>query len=158
MLVTVDKQDFVVSVKREASDAQTESAIREIHHAEQSLPTTQICKGPWHRKSGVGTVLPLSAFDYSERRHKLNSTCRECRVKSENSRNGRVPEFNPAKPEAIIVAEPPNPILIVGPVIVPQRWRITIIRKTEIEVLAADFLDAAAQAGEGEVLKVERLD
>jgi hypothetical protein len=38
------------------------------------------------------------------------------------------------------------------------KWKVTIIKRTEVFVYAKDFLDAGAEAGEGEIVKVERID
>lgn len=156
MIVTVDKEDFVVDVKREPSDAQTEAAVAEIHREDSVFIPTQICKGSYHRKNGNGTVLPITLFGVNKYTGGTLKTCMECR-KANGRGSMTTPEIRKL-PESSEIFGPPNPILIVGPVIVPQRWRITIVKRVEVEVSASDFLDAAAQAGDGEVVKVERLD
>jgi len=39
-----------------------------------------------------------------------------------------------------------------------HKWRVYIVKATEVIVYAKDYLDAGIEAGEGEVLRVERLD
>jgi len=39
-----------------------------------------------------------------------------------------------------------------------HKWRVVIFRPVEVVVYAKDFLDAGAEAGEGDIIRIERLD
>jgi hypothetical protein len=39
-----------------------------------------------------------------------------------------------------------------------HKWRVTIRVETEIVVYGKDFLDAGSEAGEGEIVRIERID
>ena len=127
-----------------------------------NLPELRKCNGPWHYRGGKGTLLPITEFDIATRgpnQGHYGTTCRSCRDKTteSNVRRARILTV-----EEVIVAELPNGVapIIREPVVtsdnLPQ-WRVTIVKRVEEVVYAKDFLDAASKAGEGEIVKVERL-
>ena len=140
MIVKVDKQDFVVSVERESSDQM------------------KVCKGPWHYRRGPGTLLPVSKFSGNFK------TCDECRQKHtesrqaiEERRNGVVQQLA----EDLQNGPTGTPELVASNQLhsaAMHKWRVYIVKATEVIVYAKDYLDAGIEAGEGEVLRVERLD
>ena len=135
LIVTLDKQDFVVDVKKEKA----------------STPKLHKCIGPWHYKNGTGTMLPESEFDIATRgknRGGLSGTCRDCRDKSHQSyrRNVKVETPNGVTESAPVYVGPELPT-----------WRVTLMKLTEVLVNAKDYLDAGVAAGDGEVVKVERI-
>ena len=162
MIVKVDKEDWVVEVTREDSD------MAEIHRSEQVQPTTRLCKGPWHYKGGTGTMVDIREFSTNFRTHDLNKTCNACLKGSHQSKKQETPQTGLTRVEkALEAAGVENGTLAkleanstygkAASEKLPQ-WRVTIVKRTEELVYARDFLDAAAQAGDGEVLKVERID
>lgn len=210
MLVTVDKEGFVQSVSKEngaiaVSEAVFDTVITNAMHR---------CMGPWHRRSGKGTMLPESDFSIVNRginKGTIGSICTSCRernkaawAKSTERKDDRVklrinepiipaPLTKPKKPDVevlltgyeqindpirdqhgFLVTAPTAPLYdlveaqrdvspeapiearLVASHSMPQ-WRVTIIKPTEVIVSAADYLDAGVAAGDGEVIKVERL-
>lgn len=151
MLVTVDKNDFVVS------------AVNEMRRSETVPEVLQRCTGPWHSHNGTYDELPLSQFSISPKTTKHYKTCDKCRLgqnaaarKRHAERNGFVPDPDSVEPNTLYK---PNldlnsPSFNGG----MHKWKVTIIRKTEVTVYAKDYLDAGVEAGEGEVTNVERMD
>jgi len=166
MIVQLDSQDFVIGVQREPvirdipSDAMIDSVMREVERADMPVLQTQICKGPWHNKSGRGTPLPLSAFPpnryHPEQRTK---TCAECLEKS-GKRNPIGESDMPTQPAVVIRKLDTTENITnhfepsAGAV---HKWRVTVIKPTEEIVYAATYLDIAQEV-DGEIVKVERID
>jgi len=177
MIVVVDKEGFVQSVQKEVNGV---AAPKEVEKTEK----LRLCLGPWHRRDGQGTMLPESMFDIVKigRYHgQLSKTCIECRAKKSanererlaRGRDDRVKLVNP--PEKAIqkaVVEAVKETVIEEPITVtiePQitvassgkyRWKVTIIpvpKPIVVEVEADDFLSAGVAAGEGEVIRVEKI-
>jgi hypothetical protein len=131
------------------------------------------CTGPWHRKGGQGTKLPISEFDIIQRgagKGQIAMTCRGCRTKHEASRQKtllreeriKLPVVEPVvEPIVPVQEEPVTPEFHVkqSPIIERevQRWKVTIIKATEVIVEARDYLDAGVAAGDGEVIRIEKL-
>ena len=149
--VTVDKQDFVMSAER------VDSAMREIKKSETMPEPTQICKGPYHRRDGQGTLLPLSEFRVNKysKTGALTKTCSYC-LDNKNGplRTIKAPPVQAVVQESKIIQTPEPPLMGSG----FHKWSVTIIKPTTIIVYAKDFLDAGAEAGEGEIIDLKRLD
>lgn len=173
LLVTVDKQGFVQTVKREDRPEVVEPVIEGKSEEELVMPAVQmrVCVGPWHRKSGKGTELPIDQFGYISRgphTGQLSKTCKSC-IEKRKAYNP-VP---PVKKPVIVIASPavngttpteelwvePEPLKIDPIVRVPggRQWAVTIVKEVTIIVEADDFLDAGTKAGDGEIVKVERI-
>lgn len=141
LVVTVDKEDFVQEVRLDVAEETS------------PLPPLRKCTGPWHYKNGKGTLIAESEFNVATRgknRGQLGSTCKYCRDRSNVSSRehyGRTKMVE--SPNGVEVAPLTSETL-------PQ-WRVTIIKRTEVIVAAKDYLDAGVAAGDGEVVKVERL-
>jgi len=141
MLVHADKEGFVLDVHREGSEK------------------TAICKGPSHRRGGKGTPLPLSSFGINKYNGQRTKTCKNCLVQS-----GRRTITETAQPTVVIQKLNVND----GQLSVKDiehgmgsgihKWRVVIFRPVEVVVYAKDFLDAGAEAGEGDIIRIERLD
>lgn len=139
MKVTVDKEDFVVKVEHD-----------EVDHL---LP----CTGGWHYKNGKPTMLPASQFaiiQQGSRKGQPFKNCDFCRMKSRESVQKHDARTTPPEVHYSMLPKS-NDAVETTPMF---KWRVTIVKKTEVVVYARDFLDAGAEAGEGEIFKVERID
>jgi hypothetical protein len=161
MLVTVDKEDFVVAIQSEY--ATTPLLVESMPAMTQQL---QRCSGPWHNHNGKYENRPIEEFSVNARTGLRYKTCDLCRNNHQASYR-RITEKNG-------VTQTPEPQVpgsdfrhgvdeMIDAELKRQNsdmplWRITIIKRTIVEVRASDFLDAASQAGDGEVLKVERVE
>jgi hypothetical protein len=153
MLVTLDKEDFVVSVSREPSDAMVDSAMREIERADMPKLETKLCKGPWHYRGGKGTPLPLDQFPINRYKPgQRTATCADCLNKS--GKRNAVAE----SPEMRKIEEVKTPIT-------PKRnngglqfkWKVVHLNPVESVVYAKDYREAGEQV-QGPVISVTRLD
>lgn len=175
MIITVDKNDFVVAVRKEGdavelppawiADNDTGDTYEGIVEEEVVMPATQmrVCVGPWHRKAGKGTELPIDQFGINSRgphAGQLSKTCKSC-IEKRKAYNP-VPPIKAAASVAVVnhvVAPVPEPLVIDPVVHVPggRQWAVTIVKEVTIIVEADDFLDAGSKAGDGEIVKVERI-
>lgn len=148
MLVTVDKNDFVISITPEA----TTSAVREITRSEAMPEATQLCKGPWHYRSGKGTPVPVSAFSMSRKYpSKRNKTCDEC-LERQNYR--RVPPAAASMPVQSDI-QSAYPDTNGG---LQYKWEVTYVTTTTMTVYAKTYTEAGLSVGDVEILGVRRLD
>lgn len=147
MLVTVDKEDFVISVEHE------NSIMREIQRSETMPEATKICRGPWHYKSGKGTAIPLSAFGASLKDGTVRKTCTECLEKSHHPRNRN--SHSDLKVERKREFDNEQVFSQGG---LMHKWEVTIVKPTVVTVYAKDYTSAGVEAGEGEIVHVRRLD
>jgi hypothetical protein len=141
MLVKVDKEDFVIEV------------IPDMPKVE-----TQICKGPWHRRGGVGTSLPITSFPFN--RYKPGERTKTCQTCIEG-RHGVVPEkvqlekLDMERAERMKDIE--NGMVPVSQGGAMHKWRVTALQPIEVVVYAKDYFEIGSEVT-GEILKVERLD
>jgi hypothetical protein len=146
MTIHTDKEGWVQDVVKEPSEALIDSAIREVERADIPPLQTRVCKGPYHRNGGKGTPIPVADFGVSLSRYgKLYRTCIRCR----KLRNGENPDSAPAITKIDIENGMGSGV---------HKWRVTIRVETEIVVYGKDFLDAGSEAGEGEIVRIERID
>lgn len=138
MLVKLDKEDFVISVEREMTEAKT-----------------AICKGPYHNRSGKGTPLPIEQFPqnryHPEKRTKL---CERCIAPRRNS----VPEADGVQLTKVVNAPEfgaRREDLENGGM--QHKWMVEFLNPTECVVYAKNYQDAALQV-QGEIVRIERLD
>jgi len=149
MLVHADKEGYVIDVQREPTDAMVDSAMREIRRADMPVTQTQICKGPWHYRSGKGTPLPIDQFPMNRYKPgQRTATCQECLDKS--GKRLKVSEKD-ALAEKVKDMVNHN---VAGSV---HKWKVTVIRPTEEIVYAATYVDISSEVT-GEIIRVERLD
>lgn len=146
MLVKVDKEDFVVSVEREPSDAMIDSVMREVERADMPKLETRICKGPWHYRSGKGTPLPIDQFPMNRYKPGVRTaTCQECLNKS--GKRSTIPLG--------IKADPPVAENNAGGL--QYKWKVVHLNPVESVVYAKDYREAGEQV-QGPVISVTRLD
>lgn len=162
MIVTVDKNDFVIAVRKEG-----EVVVAKEEDMVVPAIETRICHGPWHNKSGKGTELPITEFEVASRgpnSGRVGSTCTSCRKRHSeyNKKSAARKQITTAVylPQVI----PPLPPIANGsikevPVAEPAKykWIVTIVKEVEILVEANDYLDAGVNAGDGEVISVRRV-
>lgn len=146
VIVTVDKEGYVEKVAREPILKPT------VKEPEIEL---RKCKGPWHRKGGEGTMLPITAFSMAKRGRfmgSLGSTCNDCKARRNEAERRLIHVQLKAEDKNghVKLAAPPIVIESVKPL---RRWKVTVIKEVEIEVEAADYLDAGVIAG-GDVVSV----
>src|SRR5215831_1089911 len=166
MIVTVDKEGYVQNVQKEG----IERVNGVVKAPEKEIVKTQECKGAWHIRRGAAAMRPLSEFSVIEkgpRTGQLAVTCDSCRRKQQASQSRadaakRVKLTPEERPQPVMVLDAALPLVheIPAPYVPSEtlkRWRVTIIKETEVIVEAHDYLDAGVAAGNGEVVRIERL-
>lgn len=182
MKVTIDKEGYIQKVEKEGTVVN--NGIVEAKQVVKTVPM-RVCNGAWHFGKLVPEDQFQIAVR-GPNKGKLGVTCNSCREKARESdrRNralkGRVKiqpkyEFIPSptkKPEPVIslaterelteteqltVKEAFNAAVRQPATRQKKRWKVTIIKETEVIVEADDYLDAGIAAGNGEVIRVERL-
>jgi len=191
VIVTTDKEGFVQKVEKEVASVNGVVKPAELPPIVEVV-AERLCLGPWHRKDGTGTMLPVSQFEVVQvgRYHgQLSKTCIECRAKKKEYETERLAKKEKVKvadikPRVVIVERPskeepvPQPkvtmkeavevfnnVIPAKPPVVLRgktltKWKVTIIpapNPVEVEVEAEDFLGAGIAAGDGEVIRIERL-
>jgi hypothetical protein len=179
VIVTVDKNDFVVSAVKEADlspgwiadndTGDTYGDIEGFESTEVPMPTveTRICKGPWHRgKGGQGTQVPVTEFSVVKlgpRSGQIAKTCDTCLQKNHqyDQKRGKTnhaavaPITTPANAIPVALNGTFEKLEVRPPA--KHKWSVTIIKQVTVLVEADDFLDAGSLAGDGEIVRVERL-
>jgi hypothetical protein len=160
-MVKVDKNDFVISVERELSDAMVNSVMREVERADMPKLETRICRGPWHYKNGKGTPLPIDQFPFNRyRKNERTKTCGECLEKS--GKRNSIPlgvKAEPLKVSKIVETKVPltTKDIDAGMGSGVHKWKVLVLQPTEVIVYAHTYSEIPSEV-QGEVLRVERLD
>lgn len=146
--MTTDSQDFVQKVERmDGSTIVLNPAV-----------TEKLCMGPWHKKNGKGTLLPINEFSivrHGKSKGQMAVSCRSCTEKNRNYLR-RVKARGTDVESVVTNGEVSlTPVLYQGPEL--PTWRVTIVKKTVVLVNARDYLDAGVAAGEGDVVMIEKL-
>lgn len=140
LLVTVDKNDFVVS------------AMREIERSEHMPEQMVSCVSSYH--SPKNREVPISQARQSARTHRW--WCNDCTSKRMQYEENRRLKNTKLTPTPIPVAIPEHVAPLNGGI--QHKWEVTIIKATMVTVYAKDYLDAGVEAGDGEVINVRRVD
>lgn len=143
MKVTVDKEYLVTNVEFEKTEP--------LHS----------CKGPRHYRDGSGTDLPISQFSIAKSgpyKGGLGALCNDCLQRNREAYARKkatgVIEDDTTIEKLILNGHMPADKVEIRKL---PKWRVTVIKEISIEVSAADYLDAGVQAGDGEVVRIERL-
>lgn len=147
MLVKLDKEDFVISVEREMTEAKT-----------------AICKGPYHNRSGKGTSLPIEQFPtnryHPDKRTKLCERCiapRRNPIPEEIKLSKIVETRIPISPGEKFAQELRDVNLQLEDGGMQYKWRVVFLNEVECVVYAKNYINAGKQV-QGRVVSVEQLD
>jgi hypothetical protein len=145
MLVTVDKNDFVVSVR---SDYPTLSLCDGRRNGTMPVDSKP-CSGAWHRRGAnkIPTPVPLSEFSF-DKNGRQYKTCDSCRDRSRTAFHGIPTPDRSAKNVERLVEDGGE----------QHKWEITYITTSSMTVYAKNYQGAGEAVGDVEILNIRRLD